>query len=234
MNSPQFLYQDSDIFAVYKPAGIHSVRLPTGGGESLADSLLAHTPSLSSASRTPGDAGLIQRLDHDTSGILLGAKNREAWNALFEELMAGRIEKRYVALVEGNISQETTLTSFIGSPHRGARKVKVYKTEPSTSARALPASTTISPIRYLHELNSSLIEASAPTARRHQIRAHCAFLGHPLSGDTLYGSTELLRGTRDSSRSFFLHAWKVCLAHPQTGKKIEIMSDYEPELAVTT
>jgi len=126
VNDLTFLYEDSDLFAVYKPAGVHSVRLPEGGGASVADSLARHDATLTDAAPRSEDCGLIQRLDLETSGVLLGAKNRAMWDLLFKALLQGDIKKTYVALVEGEMRGRTSFSSYIGTPHRGARKVKVY------------------------------------------------------------------------------------------------------------
>lgn len=232
MHTLHFLHRDDDIFALYKPAGIHSVRLPAGGGISLADLLLEHNPQLANASRSPLDAGLAQRLDYETSGIILGAFNRSAWSALFDELMAGTIEKHYVAIVEGKVSKESVVSSHIGSPNRGAQKVKVYTAKPPASARALPGTTTFTPLHFISEHNATIVQVSASPARRHQVRAHAAFSGHPLLGDSLYGSTRSLGNLCTTTRSFFLHAWKVTLKHPTSGEQQQLESDYHGEITI--
>jgi 23S rRNA pseudouridine1911/1915/1917 synthase len=227
-----FLYKDEDIFALYKPAGIHSVKLPTGGGTSIADLLLAYDSTLAQASRSPLDAGLVQRLDYETSGVILGAFNRRAWDALFENLMSGEIRKRYAALVEGELAQEACVSTFIGSPHRGAQKVKIYTSEPPASARALPGTTTFTPLQFLTKHNATLVQANASPARRHQVRAHAAFCGHALVGDTLYGSTRTVANLCTTPRTFFLHAWTISLIHPTTQQPIELESDFWGELSI--
>lgn len=227
-----FLYEDSDLFAVYKPAGVHSVRLPEGGGASVADALERHDESLTLAAPRAGDCGLIQRLDLETSGVLLGAKNRAMWELLFKALLQGDIKKTYVALVEGELRERTTLSSYIGTPHRGARKVKVYEKEPAKSARALPGTTVFTPIGRACPKGTTLVTAQASPARRHQVRAHAAHLKLPLVGDSLYGATTALGDFATKPRQFFLHAWQVEFAHPTTGIDVVVRSDYECELMV--
>ncbi len=226
MYNLQFLFEDSDLFAVYKPAGIHSVRLPSGGGTSLADLLLEHDPTLSEASRTPLDAGLVQRLDFETSGIMLGAKRKTTWDALFEALVGGTIKKSYLAIVEGALAEPVQVSTYIGSPHRGARKMRVYTAPPPASARALEGMTEFSLLRYDKIKDVSVVHASASPARRHQIRAHAAHLGHPLLGDSLYGSTRQLGSPHNpAQRQFFLHASALSLRHPASGEEIIISSE---------
>jgi len=231
VDKPIFLYEDSDLFVVYKPPGVHSVRLPRGGGHSIADALALYDPSLVSVSATPEDCGLVQRLDLETSGVILGARHREIWQILFDSVLDGRVLKRYVALVEGSLTKSETLSSYIGTPHRGARKVKVYEKEPTKSARALPGTTVFSPLKKPCPAGMSLVIAEASPARRHQVRAHAAHLNHPLVGDALYGSTSSLAGMTRQTREFFLHAWEVRFVHPRTGAEVVVVSDYEAELS---
>lgn len=206
------------------------MRLPSGGGASVADLLLADSPDLAHVARSPLDAGLIQRLDYETSGVLLGAKTRPVWEALFSALIEGAIKKTYVALVEGRCEHAASLGSYIGSPHRGAQKMKVYEKEPARSARALWGETTFMPLSYDSATDTSLVLASASPARRHQIRAHAAHLGHPLVGDTLYGSRHKLESFGVHHRAFFLHAWRVSFTHPVSKHTIEIERPYEDQV----
>jgi 23S rRNA pseudouridine1911/1915/1917 synthase len=226
-----YLYNDGDIFAVYKPAGMHSVQLPKGGGRAVADELLNAHPSLSQASKQPGDAGLIHRLDENTSGVLIGATTRETWEKLFEGLLAGAVHKTYALIVEGHFTGSSAITSWLGSPHRGAKKVKVYEKQPAEWARALEGTTRYSSQRYLSDHNATIALAVASPARRHQVRAHAAHLGFPLVGDSLYGSKRALTDMTPEPREFFLHALKVTFRHPLTHEEVEIASDLERELA---
>jgi 23S rRNA pseudouridine1911/1915/1917 synthase len=227
-----YLYNDGDIFAVYKPAGVHSVQLPQGGGASVADELLTENPSLSESSRTAGDAGLVNRLDAGTSGLLLGATKRATWEELFALSMEGKISKTYVALLEGEFTDSETITSFIGTPNRGAKKVKVYEKEPPAWARALEGTTTYTAHRYLPSLDATVVYASASPARRHQVRAHAAHLGYPLLGDTLYGAVRLLPSSSLKQREFFLHAAKICFTHPLSQEAVTIECPFEGHLSI--
>jgi 23S rRNA-/tRNA-specific pseudouridylate synthase len=228
----KFLFDDGDIFAVYKPAGAHSVQLRKGGGWSIADELLRENPSLGKASDKPGDAGLVNRLDEETSGILLGATSRSVWEKLYRQALNGEVHKKYAALAEGRSTKEFAITSFIGSPHRGASKMKVYEKRPPSWARALEGTTKYSPHLYIPLHAVTILLASASPARRHQVRAHAAHLGVPLVGDSLYGSTRPLPPIIKSSRIFFLHAYKVSFTHPIFGKEIVVESPFEDELAL--
>ena len=232
MSDLRFLYNDGELFAIYKAPGLHSVRLPKGGGHSLADALLAHSPHLKDVSKNPGDAGLINRLDEDTSGILLGAWSRPVWEQLFVQLLSGSVIKKYKALVEGHLSTPQSIKTFIGTPHRGARKMKVYEQEPPAWARALEGTTVFLDSRFLETLKATLVTVSASPARRHQIRLHSSHIGRPLVGDVLYGSTRELPSPIPHNRSFLLHAEEVSFSHPSTGQEILITCPIEDELAL--
>jgi len=231
MTSLEFLFEQGPIFAVYKPAGIHSVRLPGGaGGASIADLLIAARPGLTHAGRSPEDGGLVHRLDFSTSGVLLGASTRAAWDELYGLLLRGEAQKEYIACVEGHVTHAITISSFIGSPYRGAKKMKSFESDPGARARALPGTTLVRPLSYNPTKNLSLISAAASPARRHQVRLHAASCGHPLVGDTLYGSVRSAADIVAAPRDFFLHSWRISLLVPSSGSEIAIESPYEREL----
>lgn len=220
------------MFVVAKPAGLHSVQLQGGrGGRSVADELLSARPELTTAGRSPHDGGLVHRLDQDTSGVLLGASSREAWESLFAQLSRGEIAKSYVACVEGRFPPVAEISSYIGSPYRGAKKMRSYPNDPGSSSRALLGSTSCEILAHNAGLNASLVAASASPARRHQVRIHLASLGHPLVGDSLYGSTRALGALVPASRKFFLHAWRISFTHPETGDAVTVECPYAPEIA---
>ncbi len=226
MTTLSYLYRDNEIFAVEKPAGIHSVRAGFSGGASIADLLLAEDASLDKVG-TPGtDAGLVTRLDLSTSGVLLGAYTQSMWEVLHEMIARGEVDKRYVACVDGHFPEHQTVTTYIGSPHRGAQKMKIYEKKPSKAARALEGTSHFTLISYDQIANCSLVEVSASPARRHQIRIHAAYLGHPLVGDSLYGSTRSSSLHYAAGREFFLHAHRVSFRHPSTDQGIVIDSPY--------
>lgn len=229
-----YLYDDGDIFAVYKPSGLHSVQLPSEGGASVADLLLTERSELGAAGRSPGDAGLIHRLDLETSGILLGARRREIWEALYALSLDGGISKQYAALLEGDLTEPHTITTYLGSPHRGAKKVKVYERTPPAWARALEGTSTFTPHTSLPKAHASIALITASPARRHQVRAHAAHLGHPLVGDSLYGSPRELSMISSAKRAFFLHATKLSFKHPLSHRTVTIECDFTNDLHLLT
>ena len=140
LNSPHIIFEDGFLLAIYKPALVHSVSLPDGtGGRSVADWLREQYPKLVEASEKPEDCGLIQRLDFETSGVIMGAKTREIWKLLREDLLAGNIAKKYLALLDGKLEGSKQIESFIGTPKRRGKRVYSYKEDPNNNTRVLRA-----------------------------------------------------------------------------------------------
>lgn len=211
-----------DYLVLNKPSMLHSVRLPRGGGSSLSDLLLAHDKSFEAVSDKPEDAGLLQRLDFETSGLIVAARTKAAWEALKKCLQSGAWEKKYLILVEGGFPKRASCDLAIGSPNRNAKKVRVFL-QPRKRDRALPANSEFSLIAYDETKSLSLVEATAHSGRRHQIRAHAAQLGFPLLGDTLYGASGSLSDyapKEGNAPPFILHAWKMAFLDPFTGNRV--------------
>lgn len=223
----KFLYEDNDLFIVEKPWGLHSVEVK-GGGESLAGKLLQIYPELAHASEKEGDAGLVHRLDFDTSGLLIGAKSRSVWMSLHEQLQGGGIEKSYKVLLSGKLAEALTISSFIGSPYRGGKKVRVYPDLSSMrgKVRALWGETKIEPVQVDALGNTEAIVTASP-ARRHQVRVHSAYSGFPLVGDSLYGAKDQLCDLYMEERTFFLHCSYLSFLHPTTCNKVVFTSDLQ-------
>lgn len=222
------LWEDDDIYVAFKASGVHSVML-TGGAENdeapvLAGEIAATIPAAADASESPYDAGLVQRLDFDTAGILLGAKTRAAWHEMRERLARGEVTKRYTVVTEGRAPESAELRSYLYGRHRRSERVSV-STASTPPPRSLPAETTFRRLGYDAASDLSLVSASALAARRHQVRAHAAHLGFPLCGDTLYGSTRTLPRDLSATLSdgyaapghvpgFLLLASEIALRHP--------------------
>lgn len=224
-STPRILFEDEHLFAVEKPANLHSVR---GEGLSVADWLSTQYPTLESASPKPEDSGLVQRLDFETSGVLLGAKTREVWDLLHKALLNGEIIKSYTALVDGTLDEEKTVKTYLGSRYKHSKKVTVYEHAPLPSVRALEGETKIAPLRYFKNSigqRFSIITAFASPARRHQVRAHCNNLWFPLTGDSLYGSHENFESITGLPLQFFLHAADLAFDHPVTRERLTILCE---------
>jgi 23S rRNA-/tRNA-specific pseudouridylate synthase len=216
------LFEDGDLFALHKPCRLHSVRLGERGGPSVAEHLLETVSELGEVSDRPEDAGLGQRLDYETTGVLIGAKSREMWHALRSSLESHECTKTYLCITDGIISGETwQVSGFIGNRHRGSTKADFSSYE---KPRYLPSETDFRLIAADSPTNTMLLGAMLRSGRRHQIRVSAARLGSPLLGDSVYGSDRACEQVCGSSRPFFLHAHEVRFSHPRTGRSMTIVA----------
>jgi len=219
------LFLDASCVALDKPAGRPGHALRPGESGTVANFLAARFPECLAAGDTPLEAGLVHRLDTDTSGVLLAARDRRAWRELREQFRSRQVAKHYLALVSGSLSAPGEVRRPIEPHPRSRRKVRVLG-EGEASRRAHPAVT-----RYRPRAGSShatLLEVEIATGVMHQIRAHLAAIGHPVLGDLLYG------GDPVPERRHLLHAARLIFDHPLSGARIEVRSplpvDFEAAL----
>lgn len=228
---PTILFQDQFLLILNKPSELHSVVSPKQDNPTLANWLVTHFPECAAAAPKPGDGGLVQRLDFETSGCILAAKTRTVWELLFRQLKDEQVKKEYCALIEGELTAAVEVNSYLGSPHRGAKKIKVYLRRPAKNQRALPAHTIFQPRCYQRRANATLVTVTAHRAHRHQIRAHAAHIAHPLLGDALYGSKKRLEGLFPDGTeipAFLLHAARVAFLHPISGLPLAVEAPLPP------
>ena len=208
------VYEDDDVLVVDKPAGM--VTHPAHGATSgtLVNALLAHVRSL------PGEAvraGLIHRLDRDTSGLLVVAKTDAALSALGKAMKARHISREYLGLVVG-VPQHPkgTIDGAIGRDPHNRLKYAI-------TAEGKPAVTHYE-VRERFK-NAAEVLFRLETGRTHQIRVHMAALGHPLLNDPIYGKVD----PRFELPGQALHAWRLSFRHPRTGRDMEFACDPPPE-----
>ena len=184
------LVETDDFVIVHKPAGLPSHPLKDGETQTLAGALVAKYPEMRGVGYSKREPGIVHRLDIDTSGVMLAARNARAFEALRGRLRAGEIEKRYLARCYGEVDAPCTIDLPLANDPRDRRKVRAC-TDPREAKRlgARPARTEI--LSSKPAPHGSLVEVRANHARRHQVRAHLAAIGHPLLGDTLYGGPAL-------------------------------------------
>ncbi len=223
------LYEDDDVIAIHKPAGM-SVHAGAGNSHgTLVNALLGCGQQLSQ-SDDPVRPGIVHRLDKETSGILLVAKNDFAHAKLSEAFRQRAIRKIYIALVQGILEEERGRIE-LAIARDPNRRTRMTATRALLLRNSRPARTDW---RVLAKIDStSLLELHLHTGRTHQIRVHFSALRHPVVGDTLYGAAGQLhvgRTTLPALGRNFLHAAKIGFAQPHSGKLIELSAPLPVEL----
>lgn len=176
-----------DLLVVEKPAGQPTAPLNPGERGTLANALVARFPELAGIGFSPREPGLCHRLDTETSGLVLAARSKEAFDVLTGALKEGRLDKRYLLVCDAQDLPEAGTIEIPLAPHPKDKR-RVYPcAHPRDVARYAPRPASTAYARVRVEGDRALVEARAPKALRHQIRAHFAAIGHPLAGDTLYG-----------------------------------------------
>lgn len=216
------VYEDNDMIVVNKPAGM--VVHPAAGHPSgtLVNAVLAHCPDLSGigGERRPG---IVHRLDKDTSGLILVAKNDRALRYLQAQFKKRTVEKVYLALCEGHFhSAEALIDAPIGRDPTNRKRMAVIP--PNASDKARPAQTKVKVLDYYGDY--SLLECRPLTGRTHQIRVHLAFAGYPVVGDPIYGR----RRQPLLPARHFLHAAGLTIKRPSDGRKMTFQTELPEEL----
>ena len=220
----QILYQDSHIVVLNKQAGLVVHPAPGHGSGTLVNALLYHCPDLKGIG---GEIrpGIVHRLDKDTSGTIVIAKNAGAHERLARQFKDRTVQKRYLALVYGELHQDEGMITLPIGRH------PVHRKRMSTITRTGRSAETSWRVRERFQ-GVTLIELTLKTGRTHQIRVHCTSMGHPIVGDKVYSSRKWLKDTArlisgDSSSKLavlktvprqMLHAWRLGLTHPHTGE----------------
>jgi 23S rRNA pseudouridine1911/1915/1917 synthase len=210
-------YEDACLVAVDKPAGMPSHPLRPGELGTLASALLARYPEMAGIGYSAREPGLLHRLDIETSGLVLAARDRETFDRLREQLARGEIDKRYLALCSGAPQAPALHRAWLSA--RG--KQVNLRMQPFASAQPVETELLSSEVHG----DCALVYVRVQRARRHQIRAHLSALGHPIVGDRQYGGVQLAGLSRH-----FLHASELRLRHPQSGAALVIQCELPEEL----
>ena len=207
----EIVYQDEDVAVVKKPQGM--VVHPSAGHTSgtLVNALMYHIKDLSGINGVLRP-GIVHRIDKDTSGLLMIAKNDHAHVALADELKDKKSLRKYWAIVHGNLPNDRgVIEAPIGRSEKDRKKQAV-------TAKGKPALTRFQVLERFGDY--SLVELQLETGRTHQIRVHMAYIGHPVAGDEVYGPRKTLKG-----HGQFLHARTLGFTHPRTGEMLEFTAE---------
>ena len=209
------VYEDEDVIVVNEPSGMVVHPAPGHTHGTLVNALLYHCNSLSNIG---GDvrAGIVHRIDKDTSGLLVACKNNMAHKSLSEQLKEKTTTRKYIAIVTGSISHNLgKINAPIGRDPDNRQKMAVVENGKSA----------VTHFRVLDRFkNYTLLELELETGRTHQIRVHMAYIGHPVLNDPLYG-------TKKQTTPFgqYLHAKTLGFKHPRTGEYMEFDSELPQE-----
>ena len=209
------LYEDKDLAVVVKPCGM--VVHPAAGNEdgTLVNALLHHLDSLGGIG---GELrpGIVHRLDKDTSGLLLVAKNDASQLALSQQLQDRAMEKHYRALVDGGFKEDS---GRVNAPIARSKKDRKKMAVDEEGREAITDWKVISRGRGV-----TLLDVHILTGRTHQIRVHMKHIGHPVCGDPIYGAPKGAKVPR-----LMLHAYSLAFTHPATGERMEFTAELPPE-----
>ena len=217
------IYEDEHLLVVNKPAGLVVHPAPGHATGTLVNALLAHLPDLAEAddAATPGRPGIVHRLDRDTSGLLVVAKDAATHAALAHQMQERTMVKRYLALVEGHLDlAEGLIDAPIGrDPRHRQRMALVAVARGGRDARTR--------FRVDREAKGrTLLDVQLETGRTHQIRVHLAAVRHPVVGDLIYG-----RAQDPMPPRMFLHAAHLSFTHPATGEWVSFDAPLPDDLA---
>ncbi|MDI6815222.1 MAG: RluA family pseudouridine synthase [Dehalococcoidales bacterium] len=210
------IYENDDLLVIDKPAGLAIHPAPGHPSHTLVNAILAHFPHLADISDSLRP-GIVHRLDKDTSGVMLVAKNSVAQANLINQFKARSVVKAYLALVKGHLTPENgVIEAPIGRDPRHRKRMAVV-------AEGREARTQYHVIKHIG--NYTLLEVRPETGRTHQIRVHLSAIGYPVVGDTTYGVKSAYLSRQ------FIHASRLGFCLPSTGEYVEFESELPPDLA---
>lgn len=220
----EVVYEDGDLLIVDKPAGLVVHPGPGHRGGTLVNALLARDTAYGGIAGVQRP-GIVHRLDRDTSGLLMVAKNDAAQGGLMAQLRARRVKKTYLALVQGSVA------ATVGRIEAPIGRDPKHRTRMAVVPDGRPA---VTGYRVRERFAGwTLLAVDLVTGRTHQIRVHLEAIGHPVAGDHVYGTGTSRRGPEGLNR-LFLHAWRLELTSPSDGRLIRAEAPLPPELEQVT
>jgi 23S rRNA pseudouridine1911/1915/1917 synthase len=227
------LYEDAELIVVNKTAGMVVHPAPGHHAGTLANALMHHCPDLTGISGCLRP-GIVHRLDKDTSGALVVAKNGRCMQHLAAQFKSRDVRKQYLALVYGVPEKKSgTIDLPVGRHPQDRKKMSVSTHSPRVALTHW----------RLREIfaGACLLELDIRTGRTHQIRVHCQSMGHPVIGDPVYGNrgvrNQLLRAFPETARAVqaidrqMLHAWRLRIHHPVSGAPLPLEAPLSPDMA---
>jgi 23S rRNA pseudouridine1911/1915/1917 synthase len=218
----RIIYEDDDLLVIDKPAGLTVHPAPGHPSHTLVNAVLSHLNEIEDEGE--GEVtrpGIVHRLDKDTSGVMLVAKNNVALANLADQFKARTVKKTYITLVNGTLRPETgVIDAPIGRDSGDRKKMAV-----TADTRGRHARTNYRVLRYIG--TDTLLEIMPETGRTHQIRVHLAAIGYPVFGDITYGKKSALLNRQ------FLHAYKISFDLPSSGKRVEFEAPLPADLEKT-
>jgi len=220
------IYEDNNLLVVDKPAGVVVFPEKEINEKTLIDYLLDKFPYLKNTGKPPR-YGIVHRLDKDTSGILLVAKNDKTLEFLQKQFLDGKVIKKYITLAIGNLKTEKgTIETLIGRSPKDRRKQKIYLPYEPDSQGKRKAITKYKVLQRFKDY--TLVEVRPQQGRKHQIRCHFSYLGHPIAGDKMYGFKN--QPCPEGLSRQFLHASYIKIQLPNEKIK-EFHSDLPKDLS---
>jgi len=214
------VYEDGDVIVINKPAGLVVHPAPGHPDGTLVNALLYHCGDSLSGIGGVLRPGIVHRIDRDTSGLIIAAKNDAAHQFLSAQLQDHTLARTYEAIVTGNLREDSgTVDAPIGRHHSDRKKMAV------TDHGGKPAVTHWEVLERFPGFTH--VRCRLETGRTHQIRVHMAYIGHPIYGDTVYGNKKPVPGLTGQC----LHAVELRFIHPGTGKPVTLQCPLNQEFA---
>lgn len=238
-HTPKLIYADDTILVLDKPAGMPSASLKKDEAGTLAAWILREFPEQARLDGGTLEAGLVHRLDNDTSGVIVAARTGAALDHMRRQFDECAVTKEYAALVLGTPPDGGKIGDPIAHHPRKKKKMIVCKSiVESKTLKARPALTEftlkgrfVSTDTSSHQSHFALLSVTILTGVRHQIRAHLASIGHPIAGDKLYQNSKIRKDDMPGLKRHFLHAERISFVHPTTGAEVEYVAELPAELS---
>ena len=218
-------FEDAHIIVIHKKPGMVVHPGPGNLTGTLVNALLFHEPKIKGVGQDPFRSGIVHRLDKDTSGLMVVAKTKTALDFLQKEFKQRRVEKKYLALISGNLTEDQGEINLPLGRHPVKRKLMAINHKDGKPAR------TCWKIKKRFK-TACLVEVLLKTGRTHQIRVHFYATDHPLVGDLIYQPRRYRKKKSIAPRQM-LHSWQLAFRHPYSGKKMQFKADLPEDFLQT-